>query len=94
VAPAGATLYFYVHSSIINLTNSPAGGFFNKIYMERFSNYLKATAAEMKQVKWPTKRTAAFYSLLVIVISVITALYAGAFDFLFGEFINYVVTNF
>jgi len=62
--------------------------------MDQFATYLKATAAEMKQVKWPTRKTAVFYSLLVIVISVITALYAGAFDFLFGEFINYVVTNF
>ena len=62
--------------------------------MDQFTTYLKATAAEMKQVKWPTRQTAAFYSLLVIIISVLTALYAGAFDFLFGEFINYIVTNF
>ena len=62
--------------------------------MDQFANYLKATAAEMKQVKWPTRQTAVFYSILVIVISVLTALYAGAFDFLFGEFINYVVTTF
>jgi preprotein translocase SecE subunit len=62
--------------------------------MDRFANYIKATAAEMKQVKWPTRQTAIFYSVLVIVISVITALYAGAFDYLFGQFINYVVTNF
>jgi preprotein translocase SecE subunit len=62
--------------------------------MNQLSNYLKATAAEMKQVKWPTRKTAAFYSILVIVISALTALYAGAFDYLFGQFINYVVTNF
>jgi len=62
--------------------------------MDQFSNYLKATAAEMKQVKWPTRKTAGFYTILVIVISGLTALYAGAFDYLFGQFINYVVTNF
>lgn len=62
--------------------------------MDQFANYLKATAAEMKQVKWPTRQTAAFYSLLVIVISAITAMYAGAFDYLFGQFINFVVINF
>jgi preprotein translocase SecE subunit len=62
--------------------------------MDRFANYLKATASEMKQVKWPTRRTAAFYSLLVIIISTLTALYAGAFDYLFGQFINYIVINF
>ncbi|MFT5831900.1 MAG: preprotein translocase subunit SecE [Candidatus Paceibacteria bacterium] len=62
--------------------------------MDRFANYLKATASEMKQVKWPTRQTAFFYSVLVIIISVLTALYAGAFDYLFGQFINYVVINF
>ena len=62
--------------------------------MNQLANYLKATAAEMKQVKWPTRKTAVFYSILVIVISALTALYAGAFDYLFGQFINYVVTNF
>jgi len=62
--------------------------------MDQFSNYLKATAAEMKQVKWPTRKQALFYTLLVIVISVFTALYAGAFDYVFGEIINYVVNNF
>lgn len=60
--------------------------------MDAFANYIKATAAEMKQVKWPTRQQAAFYSLLVVVISVITALYAGAFDYIFGQFINYVIT--
>lgn len=62
--------------------------------MDAFANYIKATAQEMKQVKWPTRQQAAFYSLLVIIIAVITALYAGAFDYIFGQFINYVITTF
>ena len=62
--------------------------------MDQFSNYLKATAAEMKQVKWPTRQQAVFYSALVIVISAITALYVGAFDFAFSQVISFVVDNF
>ena len=62
--------------------------------MDQFSNYLKATAAEMKQVKWPTRQQALFYTLLVIVICILTAMYAGALDFAFGEIINYVVNNY
>lgn len=62
--------------------------------MDAFANYIKATAAEMKHVKWPTRQQAAFYTLLVLVISGITALYAGAFDYLFGQFINYVISAF
>ena len=59
--------------------------------MDAFANYIKATAAEMKQVKWPTRQTAAFYTLLVLVISGVTALYAGAFDYVFSQFISYVI---
>lgn len=62
--------------------------------MDQFANYIKATAAEMKQVKWPTRQQAVFYSVLVVIISGLTALYAGAFDYIFGEIISYVVNNF
>ena len=62
--------------------------------MDAFANYIKATAAEMKQVKWPTRQAAAFYTLLVLIISGITALYAGAFDYIFSQFISFVVTNY
>jgi preprotein translocase SecE subunit len=62
--------------------------------MDRFAKYIKATAAEMKQVKWPTRQQAAFYTLLVVVISTFTALYVGAFDYVFSQFINFVVNNF
>lgn len=62
--------------------------------MDQFSNYIKATAAEMKQVKWPTRQQATFYSILVIVISAVTALYVGAFDFLFSQVISFVVENY
>ena len=62
--------------------------------MDAFANYIKATAQEMKQVKWPTRQTAAFYTLLVLVISGVTALYAGVFDYIFGQFISYVINTF
>lgn len=59
--------------------------------MDAFANYIKATASEMKQVKWPTRQQAAFYTLLVMAVSVITALYAGAFDYIFSQFISFVI---
>ena len=62
--------------------------------MDRFANYIKATAAEMQQVKWPTRPQAAFYSLLVVLISLVTALYVGAFDYVFSQLISFVVANF
>jgi len=59
--------------------------------MDQLTKYFSATAAEMKQVVWPTQQQALFYTALVIVISVIVALYVGAFDYLFSQAINFIV---
>jgi len=68
-------------------------GFSSKrIIMDTFANYIKATVAELHHVKWPTYQMALLYSLLVLVISGLTAIYAGAFDYIFGQFINYIIT--
>ncbi len=53
--------------------------------MDTFINYLKATAAEMKQVSWPTQAQAFSYTALVIAISAFVAAFAGAFDYLFSK---------
>ena len=62
--------------------------------MDQLVKYFKDTAGEMKQVAWPTQQQALVYSALVIGISALVALYAGAFDYLFSQFISYVVDTF
>ena len=47
------------------------------------STYLKETRAEFKHVTWPTRSQAIWYSVAVIVISLVTAYFLGAFDFIF-----------
>ena len=47
------------------------------------STYLKDTRAEFKHVKWPTRSQAIWYSVAVIIISIVMAYFLGAFDFLF-----------
>ena len=59
--------------------------------MDQLVKYFKDTASEMKQVAWPTQQQALMYSALVIAISALVALYAGAFDYLFQQFISFVV---
>lgn len=61
--------------------------------MNNLTQYFKATAREMKHVHWPTQRQAFNYTLLVIGISILVALYAGAFDYLFQQVISYIVNN-
>ena len=48
------------------------------------TDYLKETKGEMKQVNWPTRRMAIAFTILVIAISVFTAIYLGLFDFIFA----------
>lgn len=58
--------------------------------MSNFSNYLRDTAAEMKQVSWPTQKQAFFYTILVIIISLIVSLFLGAFDYVFNLGIQFI----
>lgn len=61
--------------------------------MSNFGNYLRDTAAEMKQVTWPTQKQAFLYTVLVIVISVIVSLFLGLFDYLFQMGIDAIVNG-
>jgi preprotein translocase subunit SecE len=51
-------------------------------------NYIKETKAEMKHVSWPTKRQAITYTILVVIVSALTAAYLGAFDWIFEGIIK------
>ncbi len=46
-------------------------------------DYIKETRAELKHVSWPTRSQTLVYTGIVIGISLLTALYLGAFDYLF-----------
>lgn len=59
--------------------------------MEKLTKYFRDTAAELKQVSWPTQHQAMLYTALVIGISAVVALYVGAFDYLFSRLISLFV---
>lgn len=46
-------------------------------------NYLKDTKGELKHVAWPTKNQAIWFTITVIIISILTAFFLGFFDFIF-----------
>ncbi len=52
--------------------------------MNRFINYLKDTRAELAHVSWPTRKQATAFTVVVIIVSVFTALFLGFFDYLFS----------
>jgi len=58
----------------------------------KIGEYLRETKGELKHVSWPTRKQAIAYTLLVVVISVITAIYLGVFDALFSELLKLLVS--
>ncbi|MGH2562895.1 MAG: preprotein translocase subunit SecE, partial [Ginsengibacter sp.] len=43
--------------------------------MSKITEYFKETKTEMKHVVWPTRRQTFYYTLIVIILSVIIAYY-------------------
>lgn len=56
--------------------------------MSRFVQYLKDTQSELRHVSWPTRPQAIAFTALVILISILTAAYLGAFDWLFTQVVE------
>jgi len=51
-------------------------------------SYLKETKGELSHVNWPTRRQSIVFSLVVIIISILTAFFLGLFDFIFSKILN------
>jgi len=58
-----------------------------------FIQYLRDTKGELTHVVWPTRHQAIAFTVLVIVISVLTSIYLGAFDALFTSLIKNLVVR-
>lgn len=56
--------------------------------MSSFIQYIKDTQSELKHVSWPSRGQAMAFTILVIVISLLTAVYLGAFDQLFTHVVQ------
>lgn len=58
----------------------------------KIAEYLRETKGELKHVSWPTRKQAIAFTVLVVAISIITAVYLGAFDALFSEVLKLIVS--
>lgn len=56
----------------------------------RFVNYLKDTKGELKHVSWPTRRQSAYFTILVIALSLFTAFFLGVFDTVFAKLLKLI----
>jgi preprotein translocase subunit SecE len=53
--------------------------------------YLKDAKAELKKVKWPTKKQAINSTILVIIVTIATGAFLGALDYGFSQVFAYLL---
>ncbi|MBI5139821.1 preprotein translocase subunit SecE [Candidatus Nomurabacteria bacterium] len=54
--------------------------------------YLKETKMELKHVIWPSRNQTFFYTVFVVILSLVTAYFLGIFDFLFGKGLSRILS--
>lgn len=59
--------------------------------MNRLLNYFRATRGELRHVSWPTQKQTIIYTLLVISVSLVTAVYLGLLDSALKEVLRVVL---
>ncbi len=59
--------------------------------MNSIINYLKSVKAELAHVVWPTKKVTINHSILVIIISVIVAIFLFQLDGLFSKILDFFI---
>lgn len=57
----------------------------------RAIDFIKETRAELRHVSWPTRRQTIAFTILVVAISVVVAVYLGALDYLFTYLLRLVI---
>lgn len=55
------------------------------------TGFLKGIRAEFKKIIWPTKEETMRYTLVVVVISVIVALFVYGMDLIFTNLLNLII---
>lgn len=56
--------------------------------MSKVAEYIKETRGEFVHVSWPTRRQAVAFTIVVIAISLATAVFLGFFDYVFTSLLS------
>ncbi len=59
--------------------------------MQKLLTYLSDTRGELRHVSWPTQRQTMLYTILVIAVSIVTAIYLGLLDFGFTRGLAFIL---
>jgi len=58
----------------------------------KITEYLKDTKTELKHVIWPKPSQTFYYTLIVLLLSVLVAYYLGVFDYIFSKGLEKVIS--
>lgn len=59
-----------------------------KNILDKIVTFLKEVRLEMKRVNWPTRHQTLNYTLIVIGVSLVVAVFLGGLDFIFTSILN------
>jgi len=59
--------------------------------MSKITEYFKETKTELKHVIWPSRRQTFYYTLIVVLLSIIVAYYLGIWDFIFSQVLQKII---
>lgn len=60
-------------------------------FIHRIRDYLTSARLEIKNVNWPTRQQTAQFTVFVIAITAVVAVYLGALDFIFIRAVEWLV---
>jgi len=55
---------------------------------KKIVSFLKEVKLEMKKVNWPTRKETIKYTLIIILVSIVVAVFLGGLDFIFTTILN------
>lgn len=61
--------------------------------MNKTLEYFKEVRAEMKNVKWPTRKQTIYFTVAVLIVSIFVAYYLGLFDKIFSYGLQKLITR-
>ena len=61
--------------------------------LNKLIKFIKESKVELGKVTWPTRKQAIRYTLIVIGISIITAIVLGSLDFIFSKCIQVLISK-
>jgi len=61
--------------------------------LNKLIKFIKESKVELGKVAWPTRKQATRYTLIVIGISIVTAIVLGSLDFIFSKCIQVLINR-